>query len=156
MKTRFILPILAASLFASIAWVPARQADEDKTISAADISEVIKDLKLEAEEEKDSEDKTFWTITTKDDEKIVLYQYGGKGDVATSLGVSAFFKEEADLDVLDSWNRDARFTKAYSADDELIVLESDVDLSVSPSKAAVKRFLETFTTAIPKFIETLK
>ena len=86
----------------------------------------------------------------------MLYQYGGKGDVATSLGVSAFIEEEVSLEALDAWNREKRFTKAYSSDDGMVVLESDVDVSTSPSKAEVKKFLETFTEALPQFEEHIK
>ncbi len=154
MKTRWLAPLLALSLLANLAWIPSAFADDEKSISAADISSVIRDLNLKAEEEKDEEEKTFWTIEG-EGYSILLFQYGGKGDVATSLGVSAFFDDEVSLDTLDSWNRDKRFTKAYSVEDQ-VALEADLDQSVAPSKAEVKQFLQMFTKAIPSFKEHLK
>ena len=153
MKTSWLAPLLAVSIFANLAWIPAAKADDEKSISAADISSVISDLKLKAEEDKDDEEKTFWTIEG-EGYNILLFQYGGEGDVATSLGISAFFDEEATLEALDTWNRDERFTKAYSADEQC-ALEADLDQSVAPSKAEVKQFLQMFTKAIPTFKEHL-
>lgn len=153
MKTSWLAPLLAVSIFANLAWIPAAKADDEKYISAADIATVIKDLNLKAEEDKDDEEKTFWTIEG-EGYSILLFQYGGEGDVATSLGISAFFDEEATLEELDAWNRDERFTKAYSSDEQC-ALEADLDQSVAPSKAEVKRFLQMFTKAIPSFKEHL-
>ncbi len=153
MRNPWLAPLLAVSILANLAWIPAAKADEEKSISATDISSVIKDLGLKADEDKDDEDKTFWTIEG-DGYSVLLFQYGGKGDVATSLGVSAFFDKEASLETLDSWNRDERYTKAYSTDEQC-ALEADLDQSVAPSKAEVKKFLETFTKAIPEFKEHL-
>lgn len=153
MKTYWLAPLLAVSLLANLAWIPSVRADDEKTISAGDITSVIKDLGLKAEEDKDDEEKTFWTIEG-EGYSILLFQYGGEGDVATSLGISAFFDEEASLETLDAWNRDERFTKAYSADEQC-ALEADLDQSVVPSKAGVKQFLQMFTKAIPSFKEHL-
>lgn len=149
MKTRWIAPLLAVSLLANLAWIPAARADDEKTIKATEISEVVSDLKLKAEEDKDDEEKTFWTIKG-DGYEILLYQYGGEGDAGTSLGISAFLDEKSGLEAVDSWNRDKRFTKAYTLEDQS-VLEADLDQSAAPSKAEVKKFLQMFTSAVPEF-----
>ncbi len=157
MKKQVLLSVaLAAVAISAVSgWVPANQVDEDKTISAGDVKDVLKDLKLEFTEEKDDEEKTMWTIKTKEGATVLLFQYGGKGDTGSSLSMSAAFAEEAEWEAINAWNRDKRFTKAYTIGDERVVLEGDLDVSVAPSKAVVKKFVDTFVKAVPSFAEAM-
>ncbi len=156
MKLSTALPILSLAALALVAWIPTRMVEDDKTLAAAEIASVFKDLKLEVEESKDDEEKTYWTITAPGDKKLVMYQYGGEGDVASSVSLSTVYEVEASLEAINGWNQAERFTKAYQADEEMIFLEDDLDMSVAPSKAVLKKFVENFLKAMPEFEEAIK
>ncbi len=156
MKLSSALPILALAALALVAWVPTRMVEDDKTLAAAEIASVLKDLKLEVEEAKDDEEKTYWTITAPGDKELVMYQYGGTGDVASSVSLSTVYEVEASLEAINGWNQAERFTKAYQADEDMVFLEDDLDMSVAPSKAVLKKFVENFLKAMPDFEEAIK
>jgi len=143
-----LLALLAVGSLA--AWVPAALADEPKTISANDLREVIKTLDPAPKEDKDDEGKSFWLIKTKDDVKFLVFQYGGKGDEATSISASAAYSSGMSASDMNDWNASHRYYKLFSTD-KGVMLESDLDVSVAPSKAVVKKFLNDFAVAAKKF-----
>lgn len=147
----FVLGVSALAVVALSGWVPARIADEDKTMPAGDIRQVLSDMGAKVEEKKDEEGKTYFLVATKDGNGFLLFQYGGKGDLCTSISVSAPFEMEPKLEKLDKWNSETRYTKAYSAGEKTVVLEADLDVSVAPSKAVVQKFLTTFSKAVTAF-----
>ncbi|MBL8061246.1 MAG: YbjN domain-containing protein [Chthonomonas sp.] len=126
-----------------IAWTPSHKADEPKTIDAKELREVLNSMEAKVSEEKDGEGKTYWLANSKDDVTFLVFQYGGKGDVATSISASAPFKAEVNLAELNEWNSSHRFVKAFGSD-KGVMLEADLDVSVAPSKAVVKKFLTDF------------
>jgi len=151
MKTRFVGLTLALALTSMmmVAWTPSAMADKDKTMSASDYRDVLKDLKCEFTEEKDGEDKTMFKLTKP--VPATLLQYGGDGDVGSSISLSCAMNLPYDIDDVNAWNYGERFTKAYIDDDEYVVFESDLDVSVAPNKAVVKKFIEQYITGFKKF-----
>lgn len=127
---------------------------EEKTIPASDLRTILKDLKYTIEEEKDEEDKTFFVIE-KDDAAVVLYQYGGEGDVASSIQLRAVMEIDPDdellLPKLNAWNAVERYTKAYTDGEEAMMLEQDLDLAAGFDKDAIKKYVKDFMEALPKF-----
>lgn len=134
------------------AWTPSHLADEPKTISANDLREVLKSLDAKAEEAKDDEEKTYWMVTAKEGVKFLLFQYGGKGDAGTSISASAVFKSEATVSDVNTWNSSHRFYKVFTTD-KGVMFESDLDVSVAPSKATVKKFISDFAVAAKKYLD---
>ena len=139
------------TIFAASGWVPAHFADEDKTMSAGDIRQALSDMGSTVEEKKDEEGKTYFLVKTKDSNTFLLFQYGGKGDLCTSLSASAPFNSKPDLKKMDAWNSSTRFTKAYTGTEETEILEADLDVSVAPNKAIVQKFLTMFNKAITSY-----
>ncbi len=146
-----VLGMTALAVVGLSGWVPAAMADEDKTMPAGDIRQVLADMGAKAEEKKDDEGKTFFMVKSKDGNGFLVFQYGGKGDLSTSISVSAPFEMKPELEKLNNWNKDTRYTKVYSAGEDTVVLEADLDVSVAPSKAVLQKFLVTFDKAITKF-----
>lgn len=151
MKARLVGVTLALALcsMSMVAWTPSAMADKDKTMSASEFRDVLKDLKCEFTEEKDGEDKTMFKITKP--VPTTLLQYGGEGDVGSSIALSSTLELPYDIDDINAWNYGERFTKAYIDDDENVVFESDLDVSVAPNKAIVKKFIEQYIAGFKKF-----
>lgn len=146
------LVVSSLALVAASGWVPASKADEVKTLAVSELRTVLKEFG-EVEEQKDDEDKTFFLVKGKEDVNFLVFQYGGKGDLSTSISITAPFEVKADLEALNAFNRDTRFVKAYQADEDTVMLESDLDLSVAPSKASVEKFVKTFVSTVKTFKE---
>ncbi len=127
---------------------------EEKTIPAGDLRTILTDLKLKTEEEKDEEEKTFFMIET-DDATVVMYQYGGEGDTASSVQLRAIMEADADdellLPKLNAWNAVERYTKAYTDGEGGVMLEQDLDLAAGFDKGAIKKYVKDFMDALPKF-----
>ena len=134
------------------AWVPSAVADDPKVINASEIREVLTTLGAKTTENKDDEGKSYWVVTTKEDAKYLLFQYGGKGDMGTSISASAPFQMDLTLQDVNTYNSGHRFVRMFKTD-KGIMLESDLDVSVAPSKAVVKKFLTDFAAAVLKFKE---
>lgn len=129
---------------------------EDKTMSADDLRGILKAEKIEFKEEKDDEEKTMFVIK-QGDYTTILYQYGAEGDKCTSLQLRCMFDtddKEVDLDKVNAWNRDERYTKAYHNEDEgVIALEEDLNVAGGVSEDAVKKYVTEFLKEIPSFNE---
>lgn len=152
----FLGPVLALAVVALtlIGWAPATSLEDEKTLPASEIAKVLTDMKIEAESDKDGEDKTFWTWEV-NGAKVSLYQYGGEGDTASSLAITTQLKEEAGLELANAWNAATRYSKAYAIE-EGTVLEDDLDISVAPSKAVIQEFIKDYLTQLEVFREVLK
>lgn len=154
MKTRIIaMTMMLCAAFVSPAYFYA----DDKTVSAEEIRASLKELKLDVKEEKDDEDKTVFIITGKDELITIIYQYGGKGDLGTSIGIRAEFssEDERSLAPINAYNRDERFAKAYIDDEDNIVLEDDLDAGAGVSKEVIQRFVGNFIDSVPSFLEQI-
>ncbi len=126
--------------------------DKDKTLSATEIQKVLDDSKLKYETEKDEDDKSVYIIE-KDDLRVILFQYGGEGDTASSVQMRATFQSEDKPDAakLNTWNAERRYTKAYSDDEKNLILEQDLDLAATGSALALKKFIKEFLAEVPEF-----
>ena len=137
---------------AMTAWVPSAVADDPKTMSASEIREVLTTMGAKTSESKDDEGKTYWMVATKEKATFLLFQYGGKGDLGTSISASAPFDMNLSLADVNTYNSGHRFVRMFKTD-KGIMLESDLDVSVAPSKAVVKKFLADFSASVSKFTQ---
>ena len=150
MKRLLLIVLLPAAL--AVSGFAVYRLQEPKTLAAEDFRAVLKELNLKSEEEKDEEGKTTFLIT-KGEDVVDLFQYGGTGDVASSIQIRVAYEVESKpkLEVLNAWNRDRRYTKAYLGSEGEVVLEQDLDLATGVDKAAVKKFIKDFMDAMPTF-----
>lgn len=146
-----ILPILAFGLFGF-----NQDSKTDKQFTADEIRDVLKSANLKFEEEADPEGKTMFTIGDEDEVQVELYQYGGDGDVATSLALHVEFEApdgKVPTEAINDWNRDMRWTKTYATEEDAIALEEDLDLAAGVSKDVVKKYIVDFMKTLPEFEE---
>jgi hypothetical protein len=89
-------------------------------------------------------------------EKVWLYMEYCQEERCGVLTLSAGFtlEEPPGLDLLNAWNRDRRFSRAFLDEEGAVWVESDLDLTGGVSLGAVKAFLELFAEEIlPGFME---
>ncbi|WP_448567757.1 YbjN domain-containing protein [Thermus sp.] len=89
-------------------------------------------------------------------EKVWLYMDYCQEERCGVLTLSAGFTLEGPpgLDLLNAWNRDRRFSRAFLDEEGAVWVESDLDLTGGVSLGAVKAFLELFAEEIlPGFME---
>lgn len=155
MKRSIFTAVLPAVLLPfALGWVTTRE-DDSKYISADEIRTMLKDMKMEFKESKDEEDKTLFEIS-KDDDTILLFQYGGEGDKGSSVQLRATFEvEDEDLEMLNNWNYSRRYTKCYSDGDGSAMLEQDLDLEAGFEKSQLKKFIGDFIKTVPEFADEL-
>jgi hypothetical protein len=88
--------------------------------------------------------------------RVWLYLDYCQGERCGVLTLSAGFtpEEPPDLNLLNQWNRDRRFSRAFLDGEGAVWIESDLDLTGGVSLGAVKAFLELFAQEIlPDFME---
>lgn len=88
--------------------------------------------------------------------KVWLYLDFCQGDRCGVLSLSAGFtlEEPPDLELVNQWNREHRFSRAYLDDEGAVWVESDLDLTGGVSLGAVQAFLELFAEeTLPDFME---
>lgn len=151
MKTPTLALVLVTAAVATAGFDWAIQ-DKDKTLSSAEIKKVLDESKVKYETETDEDEKSVY-ILEQDDFRIILFQYGGEGDVASSVQLRATFESETkpDADKLNTWNAERRYTKAYSDEEKNLILEQDLDLAATASAPALKKFIKDFMAEVPEF-----
>ncbi|WP_114311751.1 YbjN domain-containing protein [Thermus caldifontis] len=88
--------------------------------------------------------------------KVWLYLDYCQEERCGVLTLSAGFTldEALDLEVLNAWNRDRRFSRAFLDEEGTVWVESDLDLTGGVSLGAVEAFLDLFAEEIlPEFMD---
>jgi len=91
--------------------------------------------------------------------KVWLYLDYCQEEVCGVLSLSAGFSldEPPSWEVVNAWNREHRFSRAYLDEEGDVWLESDLDLTGGVSLGAVVAFLELFAEEIlPRFMEQIE
>ncbi|MDM7325485.1 MAG: YbjN domain-containing protein [Thermus sp.] len=71
-----------------------------------------------------------------------------------TLGAGFTLEEVPDLELVNAWNRDRRFSRAFLDEEGAVWVESDLDLTGGVSLEAINTFLELFAEEIlPAFME---
>lgn len=89
-------------------------------------------------------------------EKVWLYLDFCQEDRCGVLSLSAglTLEEPPDLERINQWNRERRFSRAYLDDEGAAWVESDLDLTGGVSLGAVQAFLELFAEEVlPDFMD---
>jgi len=133
-------------------------ADEPEVYRAISIDlmeAACKQMDLKPKRDKDN-DGDPCLILDYDGVKAVLLFYGD-ATKSSSLALQASWETEegADMELANTWNRERRFTRAYTRDKDY-VLESDLDLEGGVTSETVGRWVGMFKTATAQFIEHVK
>ena len=74
----------------------------------------------------------------------------------TSLQLEATFASAVDLERLNAWNRDYRYTKAYVNADNNTVFESDFSLEGGATAESIVIFFDTFRESLGLFVGEMR
>ncbi len=153
--------MLGSLLLLALAPFPAFGADTEvgtlyTALSATDVQSLLDSMMLTNARTAGGESAgPAWQLTLGDTE-TVLFLDNCDEDRCGSLQLWAGFQSSQPLSlaVLNAWNRDHRFTRAY-LDEGVVHLESDLDLSGGVSVRAVVEHVRLFRASALAFAEHL-
>ena len=143
---------MRALLFVALALGTALAQASLKGITPQELEEVLQEMAVPYERTEARE----YRLEMAGLEKVWLYldycQEERCGVLTLSVGFT--LEDPPDLDLLNQWNRDRRFSRAFLDQEGAVWVESDLDLTGGVSLGAVKAFLELFAQEIlPGFME---
>lgn len=71
----------------------------------------------------------------------------------TNLQLYAGFKKKPGCDVINKWNKERRFSRAYLDNVNDAVIESDMDLEGGATLGGIKEFVRTFQMSLGAFLK---
>ncbi len=151
------LPLLLAALSTSGALAADTHVGTVYTaLSTADVQGLLDAMMLSNTPVPPGDAGPGWQLTL-GDAAAVLFLDDCDGGACSSVQLWAGFSASGELPpgLLNSWNRDHRFTRAYVDDDGLIHLETDLDLSGGVALDAVIELMRTFRASALAFSEHL-
>ncbi|SDF24130.1 Putative sensory transduction regulator [Thermus arciformis] len=123
-----------------------------KGLTPAEVERVLKQANLAYEKTEAQEFRLEMAGLT----KVWLFLDYCQEERCGVLTLSAGFTldEVPDLEAINAWNRDRRFSRAFLGEDGTVWVESDLDLTGGVSLGAVAAFLDLFAEEIlPDFMD---
>ena len=152
-----LVVVLTLLGIAMVAPPRAQAADEGQVVfgvTADDVAGVIKKLDYDSKQDIDKDGDPRFTITLAGF-KVVLNFYDKQNDTnvyTTFVLYSCYTKDpKVSADVINAWNRDKRFSRAYLNKDGDACVEADLDLRGGDTLGSMSQFIVRYRQTVNEF-----